>query len=151
MELISETFKNTGITVEASENIQKVLWTKLVFITAISSLGSLTRLSLGEYRAIPPTRSLLTRIMKEVEAVARVRDVQLEEDVVERWLQFIDDSAPNIKPSMQLDIESGHRTELESIIGVVSRKGQELDVPTPAIDFVYASLLPIEQKARGRQ
>lgn len=151
MEWVSEAFNGTGITVEASENIQKVLWTKLVFIAAISSLGSLTRLPLGDYRAIPQTRSLLTQIMKEVESVARAHNVQLDEDVVERWLEFIDNSAPQIKPSMQLDIESGHRTELESMIGVVSRKGQELSVPTPAIDFVYASLLPIEQKAQGRQ
>jgi 2-dehydropantoate 2-reductase len=151
MESVSEAFINTGITVETSEDIQKVLWTKLVFITAISSLGSLTRLPLDDYRAIPQTRSLLTRIMKEVESVARAQNVQLDENVVERWLEFIDNSAPHIKPSMQLDIESGHRTELESMIGVVSRKGHELGVPTPAIDFVYASLLPIEQKARSRQ
>ena len=151
MEWISEALNDTGITVEASENIQKVLWTKLVFIAAISSLGSLTRLPLGGYRSIPQTRSLLTQIMKEVEAVAQAQNVQLDGDVVERWLEFIDNSAPQIKPSMQLDIESGHRTELESMIGVVSRRGQELSVPTPAIDFVYASLLPIEQKAQGRQ
>ena len=124
------------------------MWTKLVFITAVSSLGSLTRLPLGDYRAIPETRSLLTHIMREVEAVAQAQNVQLDEDVVEKWLEFIDNSAPHIKPSMQLDIESGHRTELESMIGVVSRKGRELGVPTPAIDFVYASLLPIEQKAQ---
>ncbi len=151
MESISEAFKNTGITVETSEDIRKVLWTKLVFITAVSSLGSLTRLPLGDYRAIPETKSLLTHIMKEVESVARAQNVQLDENVVEGWLEFIDSSAPHIKPSMQLDIESGHRTELESMIGVVSRKGHELDVPTPAIDFVYASLLPVEQKARSRQ
>ncbi len=113
MELISEVFNGTGITVEASENIQKVLWTKLVFIAAISSLGSLTRLPLGDYRAIPQTRSLLTSIMKEVTSVARAQNVQLDEDVIESWLEFIDNSAPHIKPSMQLDIESGHRTELE--------------------------------------
>jgi 2-dehydropantoate 2-reductase len=151
MESISEAFKNTGITVETSEDIQKVLWTKLVFITAVSGLGSLTRLPLGDYRAIPQTRRLLINIMGEVESVARAENVQLDEDAVERWLEFIDNSAQNIKPSMQLDIESGHLTELESMIGVVSRKGHELGVPTPAIDFVYASPLPIEQKAQDRQ
>jgi 2-dehydropantoate 2-reductase len=150
-ESIFEAFKNTDITVDASEDIQKVLWTKLVFITAISSLGSITRLPLGDYRAIPETRSLLTNIMEEVESVARAENVQLDDDVVEKWLEFIDNSAPHIKPSMQLDIESGHRTELESMIGVVGRKGHELGVPTPAIDYVYASLLPIEQKAQDRQ
>jgi 2-dehydropantoate 2-reductase len=146
-----EAFQKTGITVEASEDIQKVLWTKLVFITAISSLGSLTRLPLGSYRFIPEARSLLTKIMEEVEAVARAQRVNLDEDVVQKWLDFVDSSAPHIKPSMQLDIESGHRTELESMIGVVGRKGREMSVPTPAVDFVYASLLPVELNAQHKQ
>ena len=151
IESIVEAFKITGITVEASEDIQKVLWTKLVFISAVSSIGSLTRLPMGDYRSIPETRSLLENMMKEVETVARANGVNLDEDVIVRWLEFIDTSAAHIKPSMQLDIEAGHRTELESMIGVVCRKGRELGIPTPAADFVYASLLPVEWKARTTQ
>jgi 2-dehydropantoate 2-reductase len=146
---IFEVLNHTGITVEISENIQKVLWTKLVFITAVSSIGSLTRLPMGDYRSVPETRNLLSSIMQEVESVARAQGVELDGDVVQNWLEFIDNAAPHIKPSMQLDVEAGHRTELESMIGVVGRKGRELGVPTPVADFVYASLLPVELKARN--
>jgi 2-dehydropantoate 2-reductase len=148
---IYEVLKNTGITVEIAENIWKVLWTKLVFISAVSGVGSLTRLPMGDYRSIPETRSLLTRIMQEVESLARAQGVDLDENVVQNWLDFIDNAAPTIKPSMQLDVEMGHRTEIESMIGVVGRKGRELGVPTPVSDFVYASLLPIELKARNER
>jgi len=146
---IYDVLKNTGITVEISENIQKVLWTKFVFIAAVSGLGSLTRLSMGEYRAVPETRGLVSSIMQEVESVARAQGVTLDPDVVQKSLEFIDHAAPHIKPSMQLDVETGHRTELESMIGVIGRKGRKLGVPTPVADFVYASLLPIELKARN--
>jgi 2-dehydropantoate 2-reductase len=146
---IFEVLNQTGITVEISEDIQKVLWTKLVFITAVSSIGSLTRLPMGDYRPIPETRRLLSTLMQEVESLARAQGVSLDEDVVQKWLEFIDSAAPQIKPSMQLDVESGRRTELESMIGIVGRKGRELGIPTPAADFVYASLLPIEIKARN--
>jgi 2-dehydropantoate 2-reductase len=146
---IYEVLNQTGITVEISEDIQKVLWTKLVFITAVSSIGSLTRLPMGDYRSIPETRGLLTSIMQEVESLARAQGIRLDRDVVQDWLEFIDNSAPHIKPSMQLDVESGHRTEIESMIGVVGRRGRELGVPTPVADFVYGSLLPIEMKARS--
>ena len=145
---IHEVLNQTGITVEISEDIQKVLWTKLVFITAVSSIGSLTRLPMGDFRSVPETRSLLSRIMQEVESLARAQGVRLDEDVVQKWMEFVDNAAPGIKPSMQLDVEAGRRTELESMIGVVGRKGRELGVPTPAADFVYASLLPVEQKAQ---
>ncbi len=145
---IYEVLNQIGITVEVSEDIQKVLWTKLVFIAAVSSIGSLTRLPMGEFRSIPETRDLMTRLMREVEALARAQGIDLDANVVQNWLDFIDNAAPSIKPSMQLDVESGHRTELESMIGVVGRKGREFGVPTPVADFAYACLLPVELKAR---
>jgi 2-dehydropantoate 2-reductase len=146
---IYEVLDSIGITVEISENIQKVLWTKFVFISAVSSVGSLTRLPMGGYRSVPETRSLLSSIMQEVEALARAQGILLEPDAVQKSLEFIDNSGPHIKPSMQLDVETGHRTELESMVGVIGRKGRELGVSTPVADFVYASLLPIELKARN--
>ena len=145
---LHKVLESTGITVEASENIQKILWTKFVFISSVSSLGSLTRLPMGDYRSVPEARKLLSGIMQEVEALATAQGVTLDRDVVQKSLDFIDNSASHIKPSMQLDVETGHRTELESMVGVIGRKGRELGIPTPAADFVYASLLPVELKAR---
>ena len=145
---VDEVLKNTGITVEISENILKVLWTKFIFISAVSSMGSLTRLPMGEYRSIPETRSMIAGLMREVEALARAQRIELDEDVVQKSLDFMDSAAPHIKASMQLDVESGHRTELESMVGVIGRKGRELNVATPVADLFYASLLPIELKAR---
>ena len=104
MEWISEAFSEPGITVEASENIQKVLWTKLVFIAAISSLGSLTRLPLGGYRSIPQTRSLFTQYHEGSGGRGTGTECAVGWRLIERWLEFIDNSAPQIKPSMQLDI-----------------------------------------------
>jgi 2-dehydropantoate 2-reductase len=145
---IHEVLKNTGITVEISEDILKILWTKFVFISAVSSLGSLTRLPMGDYRSVPEARGLISGIMRETEALAHAQRIVLDDDVVAKSLEFMDNSGPHIKPSMQLDIESGRRTEIESMIGVIGRKGRELGVPTPYADFVYASLLPVELKAR---
>lgn len=104
---------------------------------------------MGDYRSVPETRGLLSSLMQEVESLARAQGVNLDGDVVQKWLEFIDNSAPHIKPSMQLDVEAGHRTELESIIGVIGRKGRELGIPTPASDFVYSALLPVQAKARN--
>ena len=146
---IYEALAPTGIDVEISENIQQVLWTKFVFIAAASSLGSLTRLPMGDYRSVPEARRLLTEIMREVETLANAQGIALDPDVVQNALAFTDNAAPHIKPSMQLDVEAGHRTELESMVGVIGRKGRELGVPTPAADFIYAALLPVDLKARA--
>ena len=141
-------FAETGITAELSENILKILWTKFVFISAASSLGSLTRLPIGDYRSVPETREMMTNLMREVESIARAQGVELDQDVVQQSLDFVDNAAPHIKPSMQLDVEAGRRSELEALIGVIGRKGHEMGVPTPVADMVYASLLPSEIMAR---
>lgn len=150
VQAIYEAFKQTGITAELSDKILKVLWTKFLFIAAASSFGSLTRLPIGEYRAVPETRTLITSLIREAESLARREGIDLDPDVVERTVQFIDNNGPNIKPSMQLDVEAGRRTEIESIVGVVARKGRQEGIPTPVADAIYALLLPVELSARGK-
>jgi len=145
---IYEVLKSSGITVEMTVDVRKALWTKFVFISSASSFGSLTHLPMGDYRSIPETRAMITSLMREVEALARASGVKLDADVVQKSLEFIDNAAPHIKASMQLDVEGGRRTELDSMVGAIGRKGRDLGVPTPVADFIYASLLPIELKAR---
>ncbi len=150
METIVAAFVNTGATVEVTRNIRGVLWTKLVFIAAISSVGSLTRLEMGDYRDVPETRGLLVELMREVEAVGRASGAALRDNVVEEALAIMDSAVPTIRPSMQIDVVSGRPSEIESIIGVIGRGGRALGVRTPAADMVYAALLPGELKARRR-
>ena len=149
LKTIYETLQATGITVELSDDILKVLWTKFVFISAISALGSLTRASIGECRQVPETRDVLTEALAEVAAVAQSRGVQLEEDVVAKTLEFIDDASPDMKTSMQRDVEAGRPSELESMIGVVPRLGRQTGVATPVMRLAYAVLKPGNLKVQG--
>jgi 2-dehydropantoate 2-reductase len=145
---IHKALLDTGITAELSANILKTLWTKFVFIAAASSFGSLTRLPIGDYRSVPETRSLMIALMREVEALGRARGIALDANVVEQSLAFVDSAGPSIKASMQLDVEAGRRSEIESMIGVIGRLGREASLLTPVADMVYAALLPIELKAQ---
>ena len=144
LQAVADALKATGATVELSENISKVLWTKFVFIAAVSAMGSLTRATFGEYRAVPEARAVLTQVLNEVAAVAVARGVTLDADVVARTLAFIDNVEPTLKPSMQRDVETGRVSELESMVGIVVRLGAELGAPTPLMRFAYAVLKPRE-------
>jgi len=140
--VVAETFFPTGVTFEISRNIAKILWTKFVFIASISGVGSLTRLELGAYRQVPETRALLAGLMGEVASLASREGVSLDADVVEKTLQFIDQSEAHIKPSMQRDVENRKIFELDAMIGVIGRKARQHNLPTPIADMVYGSLLP---------
>jgi len=146
---IYEVFNSTGATVELVQNIVQILWTKFVFISAISALGSLTRVTMGEYRGVPEARAVLTEALNEVAAVAQAKGVALDPDLINNTLKFIDESAPDIKPSMQRDIEAGRMSELESMIGIVVQLGARLAVPTPVMSLAYGVLRPGELKARA--
>jgi 2-dehydropantoate 2-reductase len=147
VETIREVLKNTGPTIEVVPNIVEILWTKFVFISSISALGALTRVTVGEYRSIEETAGVLKDAIGEVVSIACARGVTLAADVIARTLSAIADSPSEMKPSMQRDVENGRRSELESLIGIVVRLGKELNVATPVMDFAYASLKPGEWKA----
>jgi len=149
LQAVYDAFKETGTAAEISPDIRGVLWTKLVFISTASGFGSLTRLPMAAYRAVPETRQLITAMMHETAAVAAAHGIRLAPDVVETWLAFVDNLGPTIKASMQLDVEAGRPSELESLIGVIGRKGRERGVSTPVADMLYGCLLPGELKARG--
>jgi 2-dehydropantoate 2-reductase len=143
-----EALRRTGITIEPTGTIRKVMWTKFVFIAGFSGAGSVTRLEVGDYRSVPETRALMTNLMREAEALARASGVDLDRDVVDQALAVIDGAASSMKTSMQRDVEAGRPSEVESMIGVITRKGRELGVATPTADLVYAALLPLELKAQ---
>ena len=142
LKTIYEILQKTGITVEMSDDILKVLWSKFVFISSASALGSLTRVTIGTYRQVPETRAVLTEALQEVVALAQARGVRLDGDLVAKTLEFIDNASPGMKTSMQRDVESGRPSELESMIGVVPRLGRQAGVSTPVMRLAYAVLKP---------
>jgi 2-dehydropantoate 2-reductase len=149
LQAIHQVLKHTGVTVEVVDNISEILWTKFVFIASISAMGALTRVMIGDYRSVQETHVVLADAVGEVAEVGRARGVTLAPDIVSTTLSSIDKSPPNLKPSMQRDVEAGRICELESMIGIVVQLGTELGVPTPVMKFVYAILKPGQLKAQG--
>ena len=140
---------SAGVKCEVAPDISAVLWEKFLFIAAVSGIGAVTRLPVGAYRDVPQSRRLLTAALEETAAVARAEGVKLPDKVVAKTLAFLDALAPESTASMQRDIADGRPSELEAQSGAVSRRGRRTGVATPVHDFLYASLLPLERRARG--
>jgi 2-dehydropantoate 2-reductase len=138
-----------GIVVETPADITVAMWEKFVFISGTSGVGSVTRQTIGEYRANPETRAMLVSAMSETAAVGRARGVNLAENIVDEIMKRIDVTPPNVIASMQKDIMEGRPSELEAQTGAVIRMGRALGIPTPTHQRIYAALLPLEQKVRG--
>jgi 2-dehydropantoate 2-reductase len=151
IEAIREVLDRTGVTVEVSESISEVLWAKFVFISSLSAMGALTRVSLGDYRSVEESHEILKEAIQEIIGVASAKGVRLAPDIFQKTLSMIEGSEGVIKPSMQRDVEAGRISELESLIGAVVRFGMELSVPTPVMRFAYAVLKPAQVLAGKKQ
>lgn len=147
--VLADALRTAGILIETPTDMQAALWEKLLFIAAVSGVGAVARASIGEIRQCDPTRVLLRLVMEEVSAVAAGRGVRLAGDIVQRTLAFVDTIPAGGTASMQRDIAEGKPSELEAIVGAVIRFGDETGAATPVMDYIYASLLPQEWRARG--
>ena len=132
-----------------TEEIEKAVWEKFLFISAFSGVGGVTRMPIGAIRRVPETRKLLDDALQEVLALAQARGVGLEEQNVEQAWRIFDSLPYEVTASMQRDVMDGRPSELESQTGAIVRLAQEANVPTPINQFIYQSLLPTELQARG--
>jgi 2-dehydropantoate 2-reductase len=151
MERLREAFSRAGVVAETPADIQAAMWEKFLFIAAISGVGAVTRVPVGEVRSLPGSRRMLEQVMEEIYAVALARGIKLSEDAVSRTMAFVDGLPAGSLPSMTRDILGGKPSELEYQNGAVVRMGQESGVPAPVNTFIYHSLLPQERVARGTQ
>lgn len=138
-----------GVTAEIPDDIQVAVWSKFLFICAMSGIGAITRAPIGVTRALPETRTMIEAMLTEIEAVARARGVALPGDAVARAMTFIDSLPEASTASMQRDIMDGRPSELESQNGAVVRLGKRHGVATPVNALIHAALLPQERAARG--
>jgi 2-dehydropantoate 2-reductase len=151
MERLREAFSRAGVVAETPADIQAAMWEKFLFIAAISGVGAVTRVPVGEVRSLPGSRRMLEQVMEEIYAVALARGIKLSEDAVSRTMAFVDGLPAGSLPSMTRDILGGKPSELEYQNGAVVRMSQESGVPAPVNTFIYHSLLPQERVARGTQ
>ncbi len=138
-----------GLAVEVPPDIRVAIWSKFVFIAALSGVGALTRAPIGSIRSQPETRRLLEQSLEEIHALARRTGVEVPGDLVATTLAYIDTMPADGLASMQRDMMQGRPSELEAQVGAVVRRAERLGLEVPVHRIIYAALLPLERRARG--
>jgi len=147
--LLEQTFLNAGITTKLAKDIQQEIWTKFLFITTISGIGALTRVTIGEMIDSEEIKKIMQQTAEEILVIAKAKGVNLPENIIEKQFQVIENQPYNTTSSLQRDIMDGKPSELEAQNGTIVRMGKELGIPTPINTFIYHCLLPQEKEARG--
>jgi len=147
--VLRETFTQAGVEANVPADIEAAVWNKFLFIAGFSGVGAVTQSPAGVLRSLPQTRALMEQAMREIYEVAKARGIRLPDDSVNQALASLDSLPENAMSSMQRDIMAHRPSELESQNGAVARLGREAGIETPINSFLYASLLPLEMRARG--
>jgi len=123
--------KAGDIKADIPADISLELWQKFVFLTAMSSITSTMRSTIGPVRSNPHARQFFLDVMKEVVAVGRAQGAALEPDFAEKRMAGIDAVSPDMRASMSLDLQLGRSLELPWLAGAVVDLGIKSGVPTP--------------------
>ena len=131
-----------GIEALLVDNIDVRIWEKLVILSALSAITTLTRLPIGAIRRDPMSVKLFESAIVETHAVGRAACPALAEDAGERALKLAMGFPDQMRASMLDDLERGKRLELDDLSGAVVRLGERHNVPTPVHRVVQQALHP---------
>ena len=149
IERLKTVFEKAGITNFNPENIQLEIWKKFLFITTVSGLGGLTRVSIDKIRESEYLYDLLLKTAQEIKLIANAKDIPLAEEHLEKAFEIIQNQPPGTTASTQRDIMAERPSELENFNGFIVKEGQKLGIATPVNKNIYECLLPMEKEARN--
>jgi 2-dehydropantoate 2-reductase len=138
-----------GIDAELAPDLQRALWEKFCFLSAVSGTTSLARQPLGVVRSDPDLRHAFEAAMREVWHLGRARGVTLADDFIARQMAFLDTLPEQMRSSMLNDLVAGNRLEAPWLSGAVARMAAESQTSAPVNATMYAAMKPYIGGARS--
>lgn len=133
--------KAAKLDIDLSADIQRELWQKFIFLTAMAGSTASLRSTIGPIIADPELREFFHALMEEAFAVGKAKGVALDHAYIDERMNFlVNKIEPGMRASMAHDLERGNRLELDWLAGKVRALGREFGIPTPASDTVYTVL-----------
>jgi len=131
IEYISDGFNQAGIETEISDNIEGVLWSKLLINAAINPLTAITRVRNGQLLESPLLKETMKLIVEEAMRVPLKKGIRLPyPEVFEKVEESCYASRDNISSMLQ-DILRKRRTEIDFINGAIVSEAEKIGIPTP--------------------
>jgi 2-dehydropantoate 2-reductase len=119
-----------GIETEVVQNVQSVIWNKLLINVGINAITALTGIKNGQILDLEITRNLLQAAVEEAMSVTRAQGIQVDEDTVEHVFQVAKATGAN-RSSMGQDVDNKRLTEIDAINGAVVRIAEKLGLKVP--------------------
>lgn len=132
IEAIGETFRSAGLDTNIAEQIDDVIWQKLLHNAVVNPVSALTGLTCRELLDDPDLQSFMHDLCLEIVAVMKARGVPIvsEDDPYAPVISSQKALGKN-RPSMWQDLARACRTEVDAINGAVVREAERLGLDAP--------------------
>ena len=132
---VANVFESAGLRAPIRKDLRHDIWVKILGNAAFNPISAVTRKTLGEMLADPPTRELARSVMEEIIQTAEGFGIKIRISPEKRL-----EGAARVgdhKTSMLQDIEAGRPTEIEPLVGAVLELAGKIHVSTPTIRELY--------------
>jgi 2-dehydropantoate 2-reductase len=138
LDRVAEVWRAAGFRVRTYDDLEPLVWEKLICNVCFSGTCGVTGLSVGEVLNDPHAWTVASRCAVEALEVARALGIALEIDDAVPHVRAFGEKIAGARPSVLLDLLAGRPTEIDYINGAIPRLGSGAGVPTPANEIVTA-------------
>jgi 2-dehydropantoate 2-reductase len=153
IEPIVACFNGAGIPTLFTTEIEKFIWSKVLYNAALNPLSTILRSPYGYLLENEGTREIMRMIVEEIFAVAKARSVALfwnePHEYIDLLFGRLIPATAQHHPSMLQDILKNKPTEIDAINAAICHMGDECDVPTPINDFLCILIKALETAPRS--
>ena len=144
---VEQTLSRAAISCAISSAIEQVQWAKLLWNAPFCAISCLTRATVGEIVESEALAHLVRDCMKEVQAAARIRAIDLKTELFDQTLDF-SRGLGDFKPSMLQDLEAGKPLEYDALNGFVMRLLEQAGEQAPINRVFHNTLSFLDNKLR---
>lgn len=148
---LCQLFSDHGLPCEASMEIKKQIWCKLLYNLAVSPMSTLTDLSLREVFETPGSRVVADLLVREGLAVAKAEGVDIPADEADHILDKVIASRQENKTSMCVDVLKKRQSEVDFINGRVVALALKHGINTPVNKAMVFFVKALEAKFMGEK
>ena len=136
---LAEFFNRAGIKTESVADVRSVVWNKLLINIGINAISALTNIKNGQILDLEITRELSRNAVAEAINVARVENIKVQDDALDRVFKVAAATALN-RSSMGQDVDNRRQTEIAAINGFIVREAKRLGLQAP-VNFALTALV----------
>lgn len=149
VERVATLWRDSGFTVKCFDDIDQLIWEKLICNVCYSGTAAVTGLTVGEIIDDSDVWRVASGCAAEAYRVARTKGIRLEIDDPIAYVRDFGSKIPGARPSMLLDHLAGRRSEIDAINGAIPPEALALGLEAPYNTVVSALVRAKEARFDG--